>query len=1407
MGKIHKQLKKVLLLAMAFTLLLSAGIVAAASGGTPLRTLQAEENNKRVSKYTLYTNGDSAVVSPENLSANFKGLYTGNAEAMTAKKTVFLEVNASFTKAKGQEDSWTVSSSNQRVVSVVKTTENNKKGIALTAKGNGTATVTLKDKFGKKTAKVKVTVKTLAKEIAFGSNVAVDAGTKANNLTIAKGGSLSLNASVLSGLENINVSSQKLKYAVVEGKGNVTVNGKGVVTGKKINTDAKILVYALDQACKFNGKKVNAGNSAVIQVHVNEGSAVDSLKLVNTGSINKNKIELKTNATSAAHTYQFTVYGEKGGNELSSDQYIFTSSKPAVATVTRDGLITGCANGTAKITASPADGSKGKNKTVTITAKVTTDVDTINVPSNVITVPLNKTAKIGATVDKKASNKKLQYKVISGDDALAVSCMRNGFLKGASVKASKDKLGTAVIEISVKDDKWNGVSRIVKVNVVDPIKKITSVKAERGFISGTDKSKNGIDSKISLYVGAEGSGYDTATLKLTADTASNNKKTADDLKKILSYTSSKPAVATVDKDGVITAKSKGSAKITIKATDGSNKKATVTVNVVQLVTDIQVAGVRSAGSETRLDVLKDTKNVTLNVTTNANAYKKNLSAFTNAKAMGLNWSPDNSSGVTVTNNKNKLSLSGSPEGAEQRVGTFTFTANRGLVNNEDQTKGFLKEVKVAVYVVDKAAFESNAEAVPVTVKKGETLSLQEALADKTSQKNLTWRVTSGKSVTVKNGVVTGKRTGISTVTATAVRGSERNEFKFEIAVTESQADFVKALDAKVKALAAAEDYTVWAGMKPTFNAKTATIQLTAKNLSNLHFRLTSASLNKEGLIDAAKESVEEELTAVFTGITEGVLDKSYVGVSVTSGNMSWSIVREGTDLKVKRGADVVAVYSALPSPDEAVENAAKALAKRMVKDADSWAGKDLSILLTKAEVPSSPTDVEYPAAIYEKEYFVHFAPVAQAEVDSLIDTTITSELGIFKEKNAAHKEATGIDDVNYYPASNMTVIDIYNGNLLLDDLAKKGADAADSKGLTADTLQRVIDKIKEAKIVVENANMTITGANITPKFIDSVKKNGVDKELSDIDVINAASTDITNLTPDDILKKIRDMLADYHADQVQSLHDLNGLRFTVRATGSLNGMEFTEEYHIIFNETFTRTLEALNAEVETAAGKIQTVDQKADSPIGKAAYTMDADGNGKLTLSVKTLDAKGTALQGVGLKDFVNVILNTKVSDGADIIAKGSAQHISKGKELSTDDVAGMKEFMDAFKITEDTPLSDVIGRTITIRVYYGSSNVGIYSIVFEKDANASEQPETPTPDNPTPDNPTPEDPKTDDPADPAVQAPAEVTVPEDTAEVPAEEEVSELDVSAEETDEVEASEETLDEAPVPETDDISEAA
>lgn len=62
----------------------------------------------------------------------------------------------------------------------------------------------------------------------------------------------------------------------------------------------------------------------------------------------------------------------------------------------------------------------------------------------------------------------------------------------------------------------------------------------------------------------------------------------DRLDKYVTWSSSKPAVAAVDDQGVVTAKSAGSATITAKAKDNGSKKATIKVTVKQGVTDITI---------------------------------------------------------------------------------------------------------------------------------------------------------------------------------------------------------------------------------------------------------------------------------------------------------------------------------------------------------------------------------------------------------------------------------------------------------------------------------------------------------------------------------------------------------------------------------------------------------------------------------------------------------------------------------------------------------------------------------------------------------------------------------------------------------------------------------------------------
>lgn len=69
----------------------------------------------------------------------------------------------------------------------------------------------------------------------------------------------------------------------------------------------------------------------------------------------------------------------------------------------------------------------------------------------------------------------------------------------------------------------------------------------------------------------------------------------DILGKYVTWSSSKPTVAAVDAEGVVTAKSAGSATITVKAKDNGNRKATIKITVKQGITGIAIT---TAGGKT-----------------------------------------------------------------------------------------------------------------------------------------------------------------------------------------------------------------------------------------------------------------------------------------------------------------------------------------------------------------------------------------------------------------------------------------------------------------------------------------------------------------------------------------------------------------------------------------------------------------------------------------------------------------------------------------------------------------------------------------------------------------------------------------------------------------------------------------
>lgn len=156
------------------------------------------------------------------------------------------------------------------------------------------------------------------------------------------------------------------------------------------------------------------------------------------------------------------------------------------------------------------------------------------------------TATVKVSPNKKA-NKKVRFK--SANKKIATV---NGKGKVKGVKPGKTKITV----ISKKNSKKKATIRVVVKKAA--VKKVTLNKKT-----------------ASLSVGGK------LTLKAKVRPSKN-------VSKKVAWTSSNKKVARVSSKGVVTGKAEGTAKITVKSTDGSNKKATCTVNVGAGIADVKV---------------------------------------------------------------------------------------------------------------------------------------------------------------------------------------------------------------------------------------------------------------------------------------------------------------------------------------------------------------------------------------------------------------------------------------------------------------------------------------------------------------------------------------------------------------------------------------------------------------------------------------------------------------------------------------------------------------------------------------------------------------------------------------------------------------------------------------------------
>ena len=454
-------------------------------------------------------------------------------------------------------------------------------------------------------------------------------------------------------------------------------------------------------AVNNNGKVTAAAKgTAVIKAAANDGSGVFAeckitvRQPVTSLTLNKTSLTVNKGATS-------TLSATAGPSDANNKTVKWTTSDSSVATVSSAGEVKGVKRGTATSTATAADGS-GKKATCSVTVKQPVTSLTLN--KTALTLNNGKTATLTATVGPSNANNKTVKWTTSNSAVATVSS--TGVVKGL-------KRGTATITATAADGSGKKAACTVTVT-----KLVTSLTLNKTVLPLQPKK----------------------TEKLTATVSPSD---ADN--KTVKWTTSNSAVATVNSNGKVTAKGKGTAIIKATAADGSGENATCKVTVVT-----PKRSVSSVTLNKRSLTMQVGKTQTLSVTVKP----------TNADIRNVIWTSSNTKVATV-DSKGKVKAIG------KGTATITATAADGSGKNAACKVTVVKKIVTGVTIKCKAN----------TVKVKKTLTLTATVQPTNADiKDVTWKSSNTKVATVdSNGKVCGIKKGTVTITATAKDGSGKKD--------------------------------------------------------------------------------------------------------------------------------------------------------------------------------------------------------------------------------------------------------------------------------------------------------------------------------------------------------------------------------------------------------------------------------------------------------------------------------------------------------------------------------------------------------------------------------------------------------------------------------------------------------
>lgn len=523
---------------------------------------------------------------------------------------------------------WTVKQPKTPVIEInPKSSENDDRTLwaDIKAVGVGTATVTAKASSGKKST-FKITVNSTPFGIEV-TDIETWTGAKPSLTAVLYADDYKENSDGSITGTPIQVGKTKVSYRALKGNAkepdsaatnpkNIKVNAKGVVTSSNLLVDATkqktpidadnrtIEVTAkykdgtnktLTTKCNVKVKQADIKNITVTDMTYITSEKPDG-KLVTFGG--KKQDSASASAVSGGkYTYKAFAFADEA-NKTPAPQYneaiVWASSSAKVGTIAVDkanesgnyGKLSVLKGGTTKVTASyvtvnEKNGKKSaKLNKKTITVKAVQKATSLTLNKNIFTVVAGTNAKPVAINVKKqlpsGSKDKITWKVVAGDKNGEMLINDEGKtwknVKPANAKTTSVKIPVSqydagtVVKVGAYAD--GGAVAYAYIYVVDS--KTKGVQVVKGK-SKTIKETMTVGQSIKLVPQikkSDNSFHDA--LNYTKE----NKGYASDP---VTYSFNKAGIASIDKDGNITAMKPGTTKLTVKTLSG--KKATVTITV------------------------------------------------------------------------------------------------------------------------------------------------------------------------------------------------------------------------------------------------------------------------------------------------------------------------------------------------------------------------------------------------------------------------------------------------------------------------------------------------------------------------------------------------------------------------------------------------------------------------------------------------------------------------------------------------------------------------------------------------------------------------------------------------------------------------------------------------------------